>query len=365
MSHVIPLHSLILCEQADFLPKFAPHEAVSLDMVCDQLVGAPRRHDLRSIILAELRHRVALKLSLGERVVVQTDGLNQDQRRQLVSLATSQGADVYAIGHTEDNTECRAIEFPTFETVAPLSGDGARQLRDRHWLGITVVGDVHGEVGRLREALEWARSRSHFVWLLGDVVDYGKQTLETVDVVHDAVMRGEAAMVLANHERKIARWLNREGDNLRISDGNRVTITALERLSSRDRNRWIGRFRALLAHTALLQQFDDLTLAHAAVHPSLWSAPEQKAVEHYAVYGESDHCAGYYRRTHRWIDAVPAGQMVIVGHEIVAEYPMVCTGAKGGKVVFLDTGCGKGGVLSSADLRFTPEGLRLECFKRH
>jgi hypothetical protein len=233
------------------------------------------------------------------------------------------------------------------------------------WKGITVVGDLHGELVAFTTALAWAKARQNFLWLLGDVIDYGADTLATVDAVYEAVMAGTAALILGNHERKIARWLDHGGKH-RLTDGNRVTIEALERLDSTTKRRWIGRFRSLLGHASLMQQFGNITLVHAAVHPSLWTEqPDHAQIEQFALYGEADHSSGRFRRVHHWIDSVPHGQLVFVGHDNVAEFPIVMRGLLGGRVVFLDTGCGTGGRLSTADLRFDESGLRLECFNRH
>jgi protein phosphatase len=200
------------------------------------------------------------------------------------------------------------------------------------------------------------------------VIDYGAETLATSDAAYECVMSGDAGLILGNHERKIARWLdqNETGkSNLRLSAGNRVTIDALHALKSAARKQWIGRFRGLLGHASLMQRIDGITLLHGAAHPSLWGNPVPDLIEQFALYGEADHSSGKYRRAHRWINAIPRDQMVFVGHEAVAEFPTVMTGANGGRVVFLDTGCGKGGHLSTADLRFGESGLRLECFNRH
>ena len=46
--------------------------------------------------------------------------------------------------------------------------------------------------------------------------------------------------------------------------------------------------------------------------------------------------------------------------------PVVETNAQGGKAIFLDTGSGKGGNLSSVDLRFNEAGrLELQNFNMH
>jgi protein phosphatase len=312
-----------------------------------------------------MRHRVALKLSLGERVVVHVASLSSDRQRQLAAIATNQGASIYTITDQAETIGEMLRPSVNLRPIQSLPTLVEVHLRGQHWQGITIIGDVHGELLPLERALAWAQSRQHFVWFLGDILDYGKQSLETVDLVHHAVMHGEATMMLANHERKIARWLNRDGEHLRLSDGNRVTIDAYHRLVGGERDRWAGRLRGLLAHSTLTQEIGDITILHAAAHPSMWGKQDAIAIEQFALYGEADHSSGRYRRSHHWVDAVPEGKMVIVGHDIVSEYPMLVTGASGGSVVFLDTGCGKGGQLSSADLRFTNDGLHLECFKRH
>jgi protein phosphatase len=365
---VIPLHSIVFCEAIERLERFVGHEVISVDAITRQLVGVSRRHDLSAIIFNEVRHRVALKLSLGERVVIDMRGLNTNRCRQLALIAFNQGAAVYTIANQAIFGMGELVRPSVdIEPVMPLPTAIVAHLRDQDWQGVTVIGDVHGELAPLERAFAWARSRQHFIFFLGDIIDYGKQTLEIVDLVHQAVMHGEASLLLANHERKIARWLNRDGEHLRLSDGNRVTIDAIQRLNESERERWIGRFRGLLAHTALSQEIGEVTLLHAAAHPSLWQGtPNQHAIEHYALYGESEQTGGHYKRTHDWINSIPKGKLVIVGHEIVSSYPMIIAGINGGKAVFLDTGCGKGGELSGADLRFTADGgIRLECFKRY
>jgi hypothetical protein len=335
------------------LQNFPPHERLSMASVARDLVGEDRP-ELCAIVLAELRHRIGLKLSLGQRVAVALDGLSNTDKQHLVSLATSQGAEVIDL-----------IERPdVVQPVPALPSDVYGHLRSA-WKGITVVGDLHGDLTAFSLALDWAQARQNFLWLLGDVIDYGQETLATADAVYHAVMAGTAALILGNHERKIARWLDQGGKH-RVNEGNRVTIDALERLDSVSKRRWIGRFRSLLGHAALMQQLGNVTLVHAATHPSLWTAqPDHALIEQFALYGEGDHSTGRFRRVHHWIDHVPQDQLVLVGHDCIAEFPVVLTGALGGQVVFLDTGCGTGGYLSTADLRFNETGLRLECFNRH
>lgn len=344
----IPFHCLVFCN-AEQAAHFPIYERLSLQYLAYDLVGDNR--DLHSILFTEMRHRVGLKLSLGQRVVV-LDEFLAVQKQQLICIATMQGASVIDLKSAPHRVEVLSIDA----------------LRTR-WKGITVVGDVHGDLVAMRKALLWAADRRHFLWFLGDVIDYGADTLATAEAAYHLVMQGKAAIILGNHERKIARWLDQTENgrsHMRINDGNRITTEALSALKPAARKQWIGRYRALLSHAALMQQIDHVTLLHGAAHPSLWSDnPNPISIEQFALYGEADHSSGKYRRVHRWVDAVPNGRMVFVGHDVMGPFPTVVTGAKGGQVVFLDTGCGTGGLLSTADLRFTDSGLRLECFNRH
>jgi len=309
---------------------------------------------LHAIALIELRHRLGLKLSLGQRVAVANDDLSSYDSQQLIQLATGQGAEIIDLAGQ------------SVSALVPILPNNPYDYVRSHWNGITVAGDLHGDLAAFHAALAWAKARQHFLWLLGDVIDYGSQTLQTADAVYRAVMQGQAALILGNHERKIARWLDHDRAPPRLNSGNRVTIDAIEALDPTARRQWVGRFRSLLGHAALLQQIDNVILLHAAVHPSFWTAkPNAASIEQYALYGEADRNSSQYRRVHRWVDSIPAGQMVFVGHDKVCDFPIVVTGAKGGQVVFLDTGCGTGGQLSTADLRFDPTGLRLECFNSH
>jgi protein phosphatase len=340
---LVPLHCLLFDPQR--MGKYLAHEMLSCERIMYDLVGDSQRQDLHRIIFSEMRHRVQLKLSLGERVVL-TDKLTSDEQAQLAAIAHEQGASVL-----------HDIVDPM-----PVLRDSSIERLRKSYRGITVIGDIHGDANQLRQALGWAKSRQHFAWLLGDIVDYGRDTLVCVETVYEAVMHGRAGLSIGNHERKIARWLDQKQP--RLNTGNKVTVEALSRLSAYDRRRWVGRFRALLAHAALMTRFGNITLTHAAVHPSLWSSrPEQPGIEQFALYGQGE-TNGKYHRVRHWVDAVPKGQIVLVGHDVIAALPTILTGALGGQAVFLDTGCGKGGHLSTADLRFSENELRLECFNR-
>ncbi len=344
----IPFHSLIFSSMENF-SIFPVHECLTTQSIKQNLIG-DSSIELYNIVVDEMRHRFLLKLSLGERVVV-TNDITTDDRKLFTSLAVEQGAYVYDLKNI--NNINLAQRSPSVERIK------------NKWNGITVVGDIHGDHNSLKEVLAWADSRKHFVWFLGDIIDYGKDTLKTMQTIYRSVMQEKAAFVMGNHERKIARWLDGKG-SVRLNEGNKVTAQALKQLSKFERGQWIGQFQALLAHSSLISQLYNITFAHAGIHSSYWTKTQNEIeIEQFALYGESSYMNGKYKRTYQWVDRIPKGQMVVIGHDKRHAYPIVKTGKEGGEIVFLDTGCGKGGNLSSADFKFNENGLHLECFRRY
>ena len=185
-------------------------------------------------------------------------------------------------------------------------------------------------------------------------------------------MNNYKVLILGNHERKIAKWFQYKDDKekykFRVSEGNGITIDALNSMSTIDRNIWYGKFRTIIAKSSLIVSLGNIVLVHAAVHPDFWKNGKNNEIENYALYGESDASAyPEFRLSYKWIDYIPKDCIAIVGHEAQSQmYPLSVPTSKGGKVVFLDTGSGKGGPLSTADILFDQTGvLHLENFNLH
>ena len=150
---------------------------------------------------------------------------------------------------------------------------------------------------------------------------------------------------------------------------NKVTVQAFNAMNYNDQMVWTGKFRSVLARSSLIVNIENITIAHAAIHPDYWISGKNTEIENYALYGEPDLSSpNEFKLAHNWIDSIPKDRIVIVGHESHGiQYPIPITCQNGGKVVFLDTGCGKGGPLSTADIQFSVEGkpLTLGNFNRH
>lgn len=379
MNVQIPLHSLVYLVgdgvyERDYIAEhwFDDYELISLTKVQYDLVGHRPRSNIDAKVFDELRRRVALRLEMGERVVVNSPEMRGEERRALRDLAARMGVPFVFLACCEDFSteivgEAPIIHVSDEPDVAKKVDHTARSIASKYD-GITVVGDVHGMLSRVKSAVAWAQSRQHYIIFLGDVVDYGHETLEVADYVHDVVMGGAADFIIGNHERKIARWLNQPRAHLRLSAGNRVTTDRLNALDPAQRYGWTSRFNGLLAHSRSIYQIGNMVVAHAGVHPGFWdNSASAHDIENWALVGEYGP-VGYGnsrpQALYSWANSVPKGAIAIVGHNVRStRCPVSQVNDRGGTSIYLDTGSGKGGPLSSVDLRYGHDGsFKVENF---
>ena len=409
---------------------FQPREVVSSDALREELTGDPMRHDKDNDVWNEFRRRITAKINAGQRVVADATHLRNAERKQTVMVGKDLGVPViymvvnrpmnvkYNHGGWRNNVYKKGgrtlmeVHEDTFNANLKeiLRGDGLADMvidtrsdkfevaqmmtRDPHLFMPTlldkgfeyvrVVGDVHGNVAGLEKALDGVDDRGvTFFLFLGDIVDYGSGTLRTADAVQALVRQGEALSLRGNHERKIFNFVVQErGDGFRgtITHGNDVTTGMLKAADPRFRNEWEERFISLVDLSPdWVQIGSDHLFVHAASHRRMWDNPVFRAarnssLESNALYGqttgETDPNTGFPERLYDWVDEVPAGKTVTVGHAILSvDDPVVKRGNAGGTAVFLDTGSskeedrtGRPGKMSWSDfeIKSSRRGERLE-----
>lgn len=419
----VPLHSLVIMVgpagggKTVAASKFASYEVISAEDVRYELVGDYLRMDINDIVFREVHRRTLLKLEMGERAVVDATNLRKKDRISLTEIALKLGVPIYYIvcnrsledklkdahkswrsspagiitkhDHIFKNNERDILKGDGIANVVdtrienffpvgkmPL-GDIHKDVQKLGYRGLMVIGDVHGMIEPLKNASEWATQRGLFCVFLGDIVDYGPNSLECVDHVYDIVTRGRGVTLMGNHERKIERWLDQVRHNdvrVRLSDGNKVTTRAIEALSPEARRKFEIRFRALMGFSRHHLLVGDTLFTHGAAEPEMFNLKAARLngrFETMALFGEVDNNApprsdGYPTRIYEWVDRIPAGKRVMVGHDIrSAVKPLVQQGALGGEAYFMDTGSGKGGRLTSADVLFQGDELSVKAFKYH
>ena len=128
------------------------------------------------------------------------------------------------------------------------------------------------------------------------------------------------------------------------------------------------------ANTSFTHRIGDWTFVHGSAHRTLWDDRDNltKKAQHRALYGEVNNeydDDGFPIRLYNWIDEIPQGQHVVVGHDrkpmgnkLKKKGPLTHGGAQGGKATFTDMGCGKGGKLCLCV--FSVDGDKVEM-KKH
>jgi protein phosphatase len=400
-SKKIPLHSLVImvgainedCSEYAY-KNFENYEIIDVHKIHFEMCGTQERFDVSKEILEEARHRSQTKLGIGERAVIVHSNVRKWERVKFAQIGNMLGVPVfYIIVPHENSTHLKNsyrdlkqqdLFFESEESI--LQGDGIAEVIDtrtdtidvvpklpigncyewiksRGYTGVTVIPDIHGTLQSLKSAVNWARGGSRWIVFLGDIIDYGPKSLECVEYVYDLVVSGHAGLILGNHEVKIHRWLNEPPSDRRvkINAGNQITIDALNRRSASSRKEWITKFRALISLGRFHIELNNIMFSHAGSLYEWWGYNKAFLTgndKSFALYGEMDKntpfIEGKPNRTYGWVEDIPKGYISIVGHDIRQTVkPLSVINKNGGTVIFMDTGSGKGGKLSTADIRFS------------
>lgn len=239
--------------------------------------------------------------------------------------------------------------------------------------GILVFGDIHGDYDSFKRAYDYARSENFFFMSLGDLVDRARQPYEVVSKMYCIMQDGFGGFTIGNHDDK--HYRGSKGAKVSFSKDAKQTIddVGVDRKSVFDQM-YAGIIEDSLL-SGMVHKFDDITLVHAASHPSIWEGPKDgstgKTARSRFLVGETNgekYDDGYPVRLYNWIEEIPTGKTVIVGHDkqpihnVPITEPMIVNNKNGGKVIFLDTGCGKGGFLSAAVILHDKKGFKLDKF---
>ena len=236
--------------------------------------------------------------------------------------------------------------------------------------GALVIGDVHADLDALRKSVAYATANNLILVPLGDLVDRGTSPYETVELIHQLLAAGRAAFVVGNHDDKFRRYA--EGNRVVFSEDALATIDSVGQTRMND---FLTMYTDVTTgpRSAISHCLGNTILAHASYHSDMDQSPDGgigKKCRYRALFGEVNgerHANGTPVRLYSWIDDIPPLKTVVVGHdrspvynEPIAE-PLVINSRFGGRAVFLDTGCGKGGHLSAAVL-LADNGFQISNF---
>jgi len=236
--------------------------------------------------------------------------------------------------------------------------------------GILIIGDIHSDYESLVRASEYANNENLFLISLGDLVDRGTHPFETVELMYSLVKNKKAGFIIGNHDNK--HYRNAIGNKVKFSKDGHQTLRDVGEFRL---EKFYELYKNLITneYSDFYHYIDNYIFVHGASHYKLWNYPDKldNDARSRALYGEVtgkyDH-TGMPERIYQWVDEIPNGKTVIVGHDrkaifdVSLLYPMVVRNLNGGCAMFMDTSCGKGGILSGAILKQLDTGIKFEKF---
>jgi protein phosphatase len=227
--------------------------------------------------------------------------------------------------------------------------------------GIRFFGDVHGCAQEFAALAADARARNLHLHSLGDLINRGPDSPACMRLACDLSEAGHLDMNPGNHDERFALWFR--GVNVPVKpSGLGSTLTQLQTVS--DNDALAERYYGLVMRSRLWSRFGSLYTVHAAFDPKmigregpeLWSSDWSSKLHGVALEGEirSDgdpmrRALG--RRSFNWVERIPAGVTVMIGHSIASlEGVRERRNKDGGRLLHLDTGLQRGGKLSYIDV---------------
>lgn len=249
----------------------------------------------------------------------------------------------------------------------PLAATGvpppeAAALARRGFVGIRVVGDVHGDARAFAHAIAGAEAERLFLLQLGDLTDYGPDSPEVLRLIFGVLDARRGRFLLGNHDHKLRRAL--VGEQVRYAaEGLGATLRQLA--AAPDGAALKARAIAEIAAAPAWLRMGGWAFVHAGWHPrmQLMPPPEDAGARRpdpvlsRALFGQvtgRTRTDGFPERIYDWVDSIPEGLTLYCGHDRRSPdgRPYVQESEAGGRAMFLDTGAGKGGHLSWIDLRW-------------
>ncbi|MEQ9071593.1 MAG: metallophosphoesterase, partial [Gimesia chilikensis] len=225
-----------------------------------------------------------------------------------------------------------------------------------------IIGDIHGccdelelllaELGYTQTSVEeadplwgnasYAHPEGRKVVFLGDLVDRGPRSLDTVRIVRNMVQQGTALCVPGNHDMKLLRKL--KGKDVKLTHGLAETVAEIEALPTETQESFcqaLAEFLdSLISHFVLDQ--GNLVVAHAGLTEDLQGRGSGK-VRSFALYGETTGETdefGFPVR-YNWAAEYRGAAHVVYGHTPVPDPEWL------NRTVNIDTGCVFGGRLTA------------------
>lgn len=285
-------------------------------------------------------------LNIGKRVEI-TERIGTNILYKLADNARNLGIPFFTFVKFKHTYPIYIADHPNVTLVSENIVD---EIKEKN--GITVIGDVHGNWHGMKSAVDWAMRRNHFIIFLGDLISHGRDNIKCVEMAYELCTRGDALLILGNHERKAMKHFKEKkkwfGDTSFLDELNSSII------SKELRKKIVYRFEVLCQLGRTHLYLDNLIFVHAAWTPEFDEYVECKFLPKRLEYVST---VGFYneeenKQDFSWIDSIPKGKTVVCGHYSLNKSPVVKDNSAGGKVVIIDSRSSKGGYLTSVDFKY-------------
>ena len=220
--------------------------------------------------------------------------------------------------------------------------------------GVLVVADVHGHPELFQAMIGLAEAEERFLVSLGDLVDRGPDNAGTIRQMLQLLAGGRGLFIRGNHDDKLYRTL--KGNPTVVDSDLAVTIEQLD--AAVDGARLKRRFSEAYRAAPYIVTIGATVLVHGGMAPAMLKSRSLPAkLKALALYGEASRLDERKKpiRTYRWVETVPAGMTVVIGHHPISDKAvLVRINKAGGRLLHLDCGAGKGRGLGA--LRIDPTG---------
>jgi serine/threonine protein phosphatase 1 len=195
-----------------------------------------------------------------------------------------------------------------------------------------VIGDVHGEVNKLREALAEATELSCQIILVGDYINRGPSSKEVLELLFEAKksMGKRLTMIRGNHEVAILEYLLTGDASKFLAHGGLTTVRSYYPDPPHDvldafRRNYPSSHLALLMETVPYFEDRQTLVSHCGINPQ---DPKSRSLP--------DMCLGSFPSIFSEPSPAASEKLVVCGHYVQRTgRPYVSA-----KLICLDTGCG-------------------------
>lgn len=382
---------------------FLEHETISSDR-CRGMVSNDENDQAASNDAFQLLHYLTdIRLKRGLLTVIDATNVNADERKRLVAIAKRHDCFSVAIVFNLPENICwernqarpdrtfgrhvllrqwklmrkslRELEREKVRFIhvlnSPEQVDAAQIVRTPLWCNrkaevgpFDIIGDLHGCCDELEELLD----RLGYIWkpcerpsnsallmdrvavhpegrrviYVGDFVDRGPRSVDTLRTVATMMHHGSALCVPGNHDVKLLKKFS--GRDVQIKHGLAETLADIERLPEEERKSFIKETSAfidgLVSHLVL--DGGQLVVAHAGMKQE-YQGRTSGRVREFALYGETTGETDEFGLPVRypWAEDYDGDAHVVYGHTPVPTPKWL------NRTINVDTGCVFGGALTA------------------